>query len=385
MNDYLLAIYAIVTFQSLFLSTLFLVNKTKQLPNRILGVLMFVMGIPFAGALLSYLVFHDEGNLNRFTRLFIPFLFAYSPLLTLYTNSLIRKIHRIEKRHILLFLPFAAVVIITIVLNSSMISGTWVRSILPGTSLTMSELVLIQGGILYLIITLWTLLAALVRYKDSLRDYFSNTQAIGLTWLRNLLALAGVTAAVHFAVNMADLVIADSNTELFAALEIIAGSFGFLCILFIAWSTLTRPEIFTLIDVYDSLLKEGPRYEKQRLDPETELKLLNELETYMDLKKPYLNNDLTLRNLAEGTGIPSHQITMILNLHRRQNYYSFVNSYRIDEACNRLVSAGSTGSVTILDIAMDTGFNSKSTFNTLFKRITGFTPREYRARHSAVI
>ena len=122
-----------------------------------------------------------------------------------------------------------------------------------------------------------------------------------------------------------------------------------------------------------------PKYTKQRLEESTELKMLDDLVNYMKEEKPYLDNDLTLKQLSDEVSIPTHLITMILNLHLNQNYYSFINSYRIKDAC-RLLSEKDQNHKNILTIAMDTGFNSKSTFNTIFRKTTGLTPRDFRSK-----
>ncbi|HEX2946513.1 MAG TPA: helix-turn-helix domain-containing protein [Clostridia bacterium] len=103
---------------------------------------------------------------------------------------------------------------------------------------------------------------------------------------------------------------------------------------------------------------------------------------YVEKNKPYLDPDLDLRQLSELSGIPSHMISMLLNIHLNRNFYTFINTYRVDEAKKLLSSEGSR-EMNILTIAYDSGFNSKSTFNMVFRKLEGMTPSEYRNKISS--
>lgn len=96
----------------------------------------------------------------------------------------------------------------------------------------------------------------------------------------------------------------------------------------------------------------------------------------MEKQKLYLKNDLCLQDVARETGYPKHYITQALNVILKKNFYSFVNEYRINEFKSRIANR-KNDKLTIMSIAYDSGFNSKSTFNTIFKKFTGKTPSEY--------
>ena len=98
----------------------------------------------------------------------------------------------------------------------------------------------------------------------------------------------------------------------------------------------------------------------------------------MEENKPYLDEELTVQDLADAISLPVHQLSMILNIHFRQNFYNFVNGYRIEDVKQKLADPAYDDH-NILTIAYNSGFNSKSTFNTMFRKFTGKTPREYRA------
>jgi len=97
----------------------------------------------------------------------------------------------------------------------------------------------------------------------------------------------------------------------------------------------------------------------------------------MKQEKPYLNQSLSLKDLAKSMDVYPHYITQVLSTITQQNFYDFVNQYRIEEA-ERLFTSPSKSKYTILSIAYDCGFNSKATFNRVFKEKKGKTPTKYK-------
>jgi len=101
------------------------------------------------------------------------------------------------------------------------------------------------------------------------------------------------------------------------------------------------------------------------------------IEKYMVEQKPYLDDELTIRKLAQQLEIQPHHLSQVINSTFSMNFYTFVNSYRVDEVIC-LMKDPQRKHHTILAIAYDSGFKSKSSFNTIFKKMIGKTPSEYR-------
>ena len=97
----------------------------------------------------------------------------------------------------------------------------------------------------------------------------------------------------------------------------------------------------------------------------------------MQRDKPYLNPDLTIQDLSDTLDISRHHITQVINEQLKKNFYMFVNEFRVEEAKQRMADQHNDH-LTMLAIAYDSGFNSKSGFNSIFKRVTGLTPSQYR-------
>jgi len=112
---------------------------------------------------------------------------------------------------------------------------------------------------------------------------------------------------------------------------------------------------------------------------ETEAKTLSQkLRHYMESEKPYLSQELNLNDLSKALDVYPHYITQILNTVFNQNFYDYVNTYRVEEAKKQLKDPKKSN-LTILAIAFDCGFNSKTAFNRAFKQKTSRTPSEFRS------
>jgi AraC-like DNA-binding protein len=97
--------------------------------------------------------------------------------------------------------------------------------------------------------------------------------------------------------------------------------------------------------------------------------------TMIENEEPYLDEDITLASLAHAIDIEPHQLTLFLNRYLNTNFHDFINAYRIEAAKKLLINESSEN---ILAVAFKTGFNSKASFNRVFKKITGLTPSQYR-------
>ncbi|WP_019949750.1 helix-turn-helix domain-containing protein [Hymenobacter aerophilus] len=97
---------------------------------------------------------------------------------------------------------------------------------------------------------------------------------------------------------------------------------------------------------------------------------------YMEQHKPYLNPSLTIHELAAGLKMPSHVLSRVINEGFGQNFFDFVNAYRVNEF-KQAMAAPQARQYTLLALALEVGFNSKTAFNRAFKKQTDQTPREY--------
>lgn len=118
------------------------------------------------------------------------------------------------------------------------------------------------------------------------------------------------------------------------------------------------------------------RYEKSRLDDDTARTIVTMILKYMEEKKSYKDPDITLAGLADKLELSPHLLSQLLNDRLSRNFNAFINEYRVAEVKTMLEDPANRDK--LLAIAYDAGFRSKTTFNTIFKKCTGKTPREYR-------
>lgn len=118
------------------------------------------------------------------------------------------------------------------------------------------------------------------------------------------------------------------------------------------------------------------KYKKSLLEPGLLEQYKKQLEVLMSKEEPYLDPALTLRSLAEGMNMPPNQLSQLLNEGFDKNFSEYVNSYRL-EAFKEKANDPSLRHLTILALAFDSGFNSKTVFNTFFKKSMGMTPSAY--------
>ena len=129
--------------------------------------------------------------------------------------------------------------------------------------------------------------------------------------------------------------------------------------------------------IQSSRINQPAKYEYSKLTSDELTAYGEKLLEYLERKKPYLDNDLKLQDIADTMGLPSYHLSQIINTQLNRNFYDLINSYRIEEA-KRQLSDPDKHDLKILAIAFEAGFNSKSAFNVAFKKYTNITPSRYR-------
>jgi AraC-like DNA-binding protein len=126
---------------------------------------------------------------------------------------------------------------------------------------------------------------------------------------------------------------------------------------------------------------EPAKYISSPLTEELKNSYLDKLINYMNSERPFLNPDISINQLAQELQISPKYLSQIINEKLNKNFFDLINSYRIEEA-KKMLMEDTEERLTILTILYDTGFNSKSSFNTAFKKHTQLTPSQYKKEHS---
>lgn len=305
----------------------------------------------------------------------MPFYYLAIPLLYFYILSLTREGFKFRVRHLLHLLPFfiASLLVIwkvgttpAVALRAALEQGTRYPSVVRTVILSTQDAQFLG----YAIAALFEVRS----YRRRIKDLYSAVEKINLSWLGNLLVgfIAWQTLSiVEYAVWEARFI------NLSIALFIFNQAVFLVFVSLIFMKGLRQPVIFLGLDSP----KAQKKYEKTLLPEPVKTEYKARLLRFMEEQKPFLNPLLSLPDLASAIKIPAHHLSQVLNGCFQQNFFDFINGYRIKES-QRLLAAGEARDKTILEILYETGFNSKSVFNTAFKRHTGMTPSEWKSRRN---
>ncbi len=305
-------------------------------------------------------------------------MFLSSPLLFLYVLSAVYSDFKLDRKHLLHLIPFAIVILIFTPRFYAVNEGErilFTQNFLSNIEVKISAIYGIVISVFYLMLIFVTL----KKYKRILLENYSNDSTFNYKWLYQLTLL--LTFIFVFATFKQIYVFFGDDIEVLNVIRIIL---TLLLLGFLSWIVLNsmyHPELFRGIDTKHQLVKS--------LLDETELgaiskslnsKLLyqiSNLQEYMKDKEPYLDSSLTIQKLANQMDIPFRELSILINHHLGQHFFDFINEYRIKKAVE-LLENPANGKLTILEIIYDVGYNSKSPFNSAFKKHTGMTPTEYR-------
>lgn len=211
----------------------------------------------------------------------------------------------------------------------------------------------------------WSL-AEVIKYRKHIRDQFSSVQKLNLEWLVATLAgytLVTLIAAVnHFLPRP----LSPLMQSLWLTLVIIL---IFIFMTYILGRALTHPAVFSGIS---SKKYAGSLLKNRDIDAYKRAVL-----ALMEERKPYKDASLSIDRLSEMMNIPAKSLSQVINGEFGQNFFDFINGYRVREA-KHLLTSPRNPKMTVLEVMYEVGFNSKSSFNTVFKKMTGTTPTAFK-------
>ncbi len=366
--DILYTISIVAIIHGLFLAgLLFSYRKGNARANRVLGLFMIAFS-----AILSYTVVYG----TPLVFLCFPFFYALGPLFYFYVKLLTRPAMELKKQDLVHGIPFLLVLSYMVFLVAggyyeyieSAGAGTSVITILYWASI----LVLVQVHVAVYLFFTWRLIR---EHRRRISDYFSTVDLINLSWLRYFIfsLVAVIVAATVLTVILPRFGFPDRVGDMGAALVIS------LFIFAMGYRGLIQPELFTGTPEIPETVE---KYKKSPLNREQGEEHVREMYRLMDEEELYTDPDLTLDMIAERVSASRHLLSRILNEIAGMNFYDFVNRYRVERVKSDLQDEIAKGR-SILELAYDAGFNSKSTFNAAFRKHTGMTPTEYRKSLSA--
>lgn len=367
MNGFLAQLFLVITFggiaQGLFV--VFILNSRsvrKSRANIFLSILLIWLSFSIAHTLFAGLVLdHFSARVYSFGD---PTFYLIAPLLWFYTQELTGQRVRWSWTLVLHFLPFLLIIIFS----------TTLRNVSSGSTLMFLDrhhrLIRVLFWISVVVQFSWYLMLVrkrFIAYQQFIKDEVSNREGIDIGWVRFFMVVF-LIINLFFLFSLIVVIHVESSKWLVKTTAVIFS----LSVFALGYKGILQKEVFQKEgETSADSIRELPVVNKP--DPTLVASLL----LYMSEKKSYLNPELTLSNLATEMKMSRSQLSVLINDGTGDNFYDFINKYRVEEV-KRLMADPKVKNYSLLGIALEAGFKSKSTFNLIFKRFTGLTPSEYR-------
>ncbi len=369
-------IFLIAAFNAFFFTVLLFQKKPRALHDYIL-----IFWLTYLGAYIGVYAFYSHELFTHFQLLsisLISFLMLHGPFLYYYILTLVSEKSKIYVNDLLHLIPFVLFNLFILIssFNPGISEKLNIEKVSPGDNPPiLFSLFLIMtafSGTAYFLLTI-----RLFKKLDiNIFNNFSNSTNINLYWIRKLILVFGVVwtalisvTVIHHIFHMFSMVFCTDG--LFLSLSVF--------VILIGYFGLKQKVIFSSenIIIAEKATKIQTKYSGSKLSDSEAKQYTEKLTDYMKSAKPYLNPDLSLPQLAADLNISSHYLSQVINEQFNLNFFDFVNRYRV-EAFKEKVIFHEFRNFSLLGIAFECGFNSKSAFNRIFKQTTGKTPSQYK-------
>jgi AraC-like DNA-binding protein len=360
-------------FESIFLAALIFSQKEKNASDKFLGGFFLLYAVNFA---LSYLEFYNRTHAFPHPAFIVvapPLILLHGPALWSYVKSLTDQHFRFRPVYLLHLLPFFFMVV-EMWINVYSLPVERRIQLITSNAITNK----ISYKIFVVAIALSTMgyfswcLNMVIHYRKKIRAYFSQIENIGLNWLKVLLTSILIVYGLINTVYILDLFMPIAS---FGLMQFFSFGFGAVYIVFLGFFGLRQGNVFSSGTISLNLEKAlGKEPGNRKLESREEW-FIQELLNYMREKKPHLNPDLTVAGLSKKLDVTPEYLSRVINTRLNKNFFDFVNHFRIEEFKRK---AGQFNkNFTIVGLAFECGFNSKATFNRVFKKMVGCTPGDF--------
>jgi AraC-like DNA-binding protein len=355
--------------QGLFVTLLLNNGRVKKSrANVFLSVLLMALSfstfhIMFAGRVINHFSV-DVFNAGD------PSFLLIAPLLWFYVKELTGSRIKFSLKSALHFIPFLLLICISLLFRFIPADNTIRLFLLKNgrfVSMIFWIVVVVQFSFYHFFIhRRW------LTYQRIIEQEISNTEDVNISWVRffmgvflfiNFLFLINLFVVIH----LDNIVWLERSTAVIFSLSIFA----------LGYKGILQREIFYTSTNKDIPDKRVTPNEVRLVQHKAEQELINRLLLYIEEKKPYLDPELTLSDLAKQTAMNRNQLSQVINDGIGDNFYNFINKYRVEQV-KKFMTEPTMQHFSMLGLALEAGFKSKSTFNLIFKRFTGLTPTEYR-------
>jgi AraC-like DNA-binding protein len=359
---------------SLLLTALLFTKRGRNDADTLLSIYLTVSAVSLALAYLEILNRERGYNFPFLINSSVPFILLLGPALWLYVKRLITPDFRYKMVHLLLLVPFIFAFVL-LFLNSYSADDTIKIASDRYESFLQEPLFLIIASMIAISnigYTCWGL-SLIATHRKRIKSYFSQTENIDLRWLKFLLIWALICYSC-----ISVLYIIDSFVNLFSynILQTIGYTIASVFVIILGFYGLRQGELFS--GPTREYIINRPQEIGENREPivKEEEEFIIRLLSFMKERKPYLNPEITLGVLSSQMKVSADYLSRIINTRLNMNFFDFIAHYRVEEF-KLMCKDPSKRNYTLISLAYDCGFNSKATFNRVFKKSTGVTPSEY--------
>ena len=360
----LMIIGFISTFICLLLAFfLFSISSKNKLSNRLLAFFLLLNAVEFSGWFYG-LIFNEPNNLLVFKS---QLSYLTLPVFYLYILSVCYSDFKLQGKHLWHGVPF-------MIGNLVAIPRLYSSSVEEKVALFVDYVNLYETVFMHISLHLQSIFyiflgfLILKKAKQIFVQNYSSDSIQMYRWIFQLLLFMSAFYGIAIVKNTFKYLKQLGN---FQSAQI---ALSLVVLLFVCWyvlKALRHPNLFNGVGSKTKIIHQSNGHKN------VDTSQLNKIRSFMETEKPYLDASLTLRSLAEQTQMNSRDLSVLINTNLQQHFFDFVNAYRIKEA-QTILQDPSKKEFTILEILYEVGFNSKSSFNTAFKKHTGKTPTEFR-------
>jgi len=345
----------------------FLINRSKNRVSNIILTAFFVSQL--LGISNHFILSQRDFFLTISPHIFyigLPFTWLWAPFFYLYVKSLFFSDFRLKYKHLLHSIPFLFFLLFSI-FNFHVLGFDEKTLLIKSNSIITPQSALLVNILIAIQIAIYIIAAIVMKfnYKNKLKNRQSTINRNQSAWL-NIFIYGYLVAFLITNICRAGLYVYGDLRDFYVFISFLS---FFIYFILLFYKAISNPDIFIKTE-------EKPDIKTNIIPKQEAYNLLQTLNDYMTYQEPYLNPELSLKQLASEVKIPERLLSGIINQYKNQNFYDFVNNYRIGKAKKLLVDDQSNKN--IQEILYDSGFNSKSTFNLAFKKHTGLTPSEFK-------
>jgi AraC-like DNA-binding protein len=363
----MLLLSSLMIFVLLLFAVLLFHKGRHKTSNVALGLYLIGQFLGLIDGILYNLPVEWQMRLTHLSLVFMPVMFTWGASYYLYISSVLDNNFRWKKIQLIHLIPFV-IVFVYLTVNFYIKPANVKWNLLKTQEIY--NLVWKNFWGLYNVLIIGYVIASVVRYYNFIRwskDEYSSLDRVYLMWIK--ISLFGFLIACSI-VQVGNYLVAN-NIIVKPIVQLIC-NFTFLvfyCVLF--YTAISNPIILKA--------EERKKYKSSLLTPQEAQLLLNKLESFMREHCPHRNSLIGIKDLSVMVNIPERHLSQIINEYKGQNFFDFINSYRVLDA-KQMLTNPSNNKKTMLEILFDSGFNSKTAFNTAFKKYTGHTPSYYREK-----